>query len=297
MSRRSLSRRTFLQTVAIGAAGASVLGNAPEDPRPGTAPRALSSGLPSTQPPMLDVLDRSKLHFVDVAGVRTRYYEAGAGEPMLLLHGGGFGPGYSLDAWSMVLPLLARDFHVYALDRLGQGQTDNPMSLADYSFDGVYQHILAFMRLLDLRRAHLVGHSRGGLFAAHVALRESDLVRTLVLIDSSTLAGQDPPFYGNLPQVPGPSRESVRVEPEAQSFSWAHITDDFVGRLLENAQLPKTIEAQRTMAQGAAGPFNASLSEAREQAHEMIDATGFSMPTLIIWALNDVSAAIRSRSG
>jgi 2-hydroxy-6-oxonona-2,4-dienedioate hydrolase len=292
MSRRSTSRRTFLQTLAVGAATVPLLGNASSSAGSGQASYALAARQPAVQEPVRDGLDRAKLHFVDVDGVRTRYYEDGTGEPMLLLHGGGFGPGYSLDAWSLVLPLLSRDFHVYALDRLGQGQTDNPKTPADYSFEGVYQHIVGFMRLMGLRQVHVVGHSRGGLFAAHLALREPDLVRTLVLIDSSTLAGQDPPFYANLPQVPGPSRESVRVEPEAQSFSWAHITDDFVDRLVENAQLPKTIEAQRAIAQGVAAPFNASLTEAREQAHQMIDAAGFSMPTLIIWALNDVSAVI-----
>jgi 2-hydroxy-6-oxonona-2,4-dienedioate hydrolase len=292
MTRRSTTRRTFLQTLAAGAAAVPLMGNAPGYPGSQGAPRRIESSAPAGSQQPRDGLDRSKVHFIDLNGVRTRYYEDGSGEPMLLVHGGGFGPGYSLDAWSLVLPILSQHFHVYALDRLGQGQTENPLDPESYSFDGVYQHILSFMHAVNLRQVHFVGHSRGGLFAAHVALREPDLVKTLVLVDSSTLAGTDPPFYGNLPQVPGPSRESVRVEPEAQSFSWDHITDDWVDRLVENARLPKTIAAQQAMAGGRSGPFNASLTTAREDAHVMIAATGFAQPTLIIWALNDVSAFI-----
>src|SRR5262249_33530592 len=41
-----------------------------------------------------------KPKFVDVAGVRTRYYEAGAGEPMILVHGEGFSGHSSANVWS-----------------------------------------------------------------------------------------------------------------------------------------------------------------------------------------------------
>ena len=45
--------------------------------------------------------------FVDVNGVRTRYYEYGEGEPMVLVHGGGRGTTSSANNWSPVIPLLA----------------------------------------------------------------------------------------------------------------------------------------------------------------------------------------------
>jgi pimeloyl-ACP methyl ester carboxylesterase len=288
----TVNRREFLRAVGLGAAGATLLGQGAIGAPIAAAQANHESVRAASQGAIQDGLDPAKLHFVDVDGVRTRYYEDGSGEPMLLIHGGGFGPGYSLDAWSLAIPILARSFHVYAIDRLGQGQTDNPLTQEDYTFDGVQRHLLGFMRTVGLRQVHLVGHSRGGLFGAHVALKQPDLVKTLVLVDSSTLSGDDPPFYGTLRQVPGPSRESVRVEPEAQSYSWDHITDDWVTRLVENATMPKTLEAQRAVAQGLSGPFNASLRAAREEAHELLAAGGFSMPTLIIWAYNDVSAFI-----
>ena len=36
--------------------------------------------------------------------MRTRYYEDGQGEPLVLFHGGEFGSLYTLDSWSLNLP-------------------------------------------------------------------------------------------------------------------------------------------------------------------------------------------------
>jgi len=69
--------------------------------------------------------------FVDVGGVRTRYYEYGQGEPMILVHGGGRGTTSSANNWSPVIPLLARRFHVLAVDKSAAGMTGNPLDDRD----------------------------------------------------------------------------------------------------------------------------------------------------------------------
>ncbi len=74
-----------------------------------------------------------KPKFRNVDGIRTRYYEAGIGEPLVLIHGGSFGSYYSADHWSLNFDGLSKHFHVYAFDKLGQGYTDNPRSVvADF---------------------------------------------------------------------------------------------------------------------------------------------------------------------
>src|SRR5207244_1789665 len=100
--------------------------------------------------------------------------------------------------------------------------------------------------------------------------RSPELLKTVVIIDSQTIAGDDPPFYRNLPRLPGSARaETVRIEPDAQSFSRAHVTDSFVDRMLAIALLPKVAEAQQAMA--SYGPqFDDSLVEARARAHQEI---------------------------
>ena len=55
-----------------------------------------------------------KAKFVDVKGVKTRYYEAGQGEPMVLVHGEGWSGHSSANTWSKNIPGLAKRFHVFA---------------------------------------------------------------------------------------------------------------------------------------------------------------------------------------
>ena len=177
------------------------------------------------QEPVADGLDERNLRFTDVAGVRTRYYEGGSGEPLALFHGGQYGHLYSLDSWSLNLPGLERDFRVFAPDKLGQGYTEPPARAEDYTYEALYDHAAAFLEAMGAAPYHLVGHSRGGLLVADLALRAPHLVRKVVLVDSNTLAPTSPyappgVFYQSLPShaafhppsVTGPlTVESVRA--------------------------------------------------------------------------------------
>jgi 2-hydroxy-6-oxo-6-(2'-carboxyphenyl)-hexa-2,4-dienoate hydrolase len=233
--------------------------------------------------------------------VRTRYYEDGQGEPLVLVHGGQFGPGYSLDSWSLNLPVLARRFHVYALDRLGQGHTGNPRTDDDYTAEALYRHFRGFLDAAGVGPASFVGHSRGALPITRLALETPDRVRTLIIVSSNTLAPEDPSFpsgtfYAEIARrtPPGPpTRESVRLEPEGQAYSTAHITEDFTARLLEIALLPKTLEAAERMRVVGNTIWNPSLDRMRDEAIEQIEARGLPVPTLVVWGLNDVSAPLR----
>ena len=67
--------------------------------------------------------------FVDVDGIRTRYFDKGDGPVVVLFHGGHFGSNDAADCaedWGLNFDGLAKWFHVYAVDKIGQGQTDNP---------------------------------------------------------------------------------------------------------------------------------------------------------------------------
>ena len=77
----------------------------------------------------VDELDLSKIRWADVDSVRTRYYEAGQGEPLVLIHGGDFGFIDALDTSSLNLTELSNNFHVFAVDKFGQGHTDVPKGM------------------------------------------------------------------------------------------------------------------------------------------------------------------------
>lgn len=237
--------------------------------------------------------------FVSVDGIQTRYFEAGSGEPLVLVHGGQFGSNYSADSWGLNFDGLSQHFHVYALDKLGQGFTDNPKSDADYTMGAVIEHVYGFLRAVDIRQATLLGHSRGALPVARIAVDHPEMVEALIILDSNTLPAEDPStpkdFYKRLADgaPPVPNAEFARREPEANSFSKDHITPEFVEAILTIARLPKMSVARKKMAQSLETRFYADLRKWKYETLDHIKAGQLKAPTLIIWGLNDVSAPMK----
>jgi pimeloyl-ACP methyl ester carboxylesterase len=233
-------------------------------------------------------------------GVLTRYFAAGSGDALLLIHGGHYGYSDSLDMWSSQLAPLSSTFHVYAPDRLGQGATDNPVADEDYTFDAAYHHLLNWIASVGIRRAHVVGHSRGALFAAALAIDHPALVQTLTLVDTRTLAPLNPAWPMNAAYKDAvraataqrPDPDTVRVEPETNSYSSQHISEDFVQRLLELHRLPKTEHAQRKMEVLETSTFLPSIARRHADVLQHIDAHGLSVPVLVVWGVNDPTAQL-----
>lgn len=152
--------------------------------------------------------------YVDVDGIKTRYFEGGTGVAMVLVHGGPSGSAASSAMeWMPIFPSLARHFHVYAVDMLGMGLTDKPGTNEEYPMQATAEHLHRFMETLGIDQVHLVGHSRGALPGARVAIDHPETVKTLTLFDSNTLApGEDPPP----PATPGPR---IRSRPSSGGFS------------------------------------------------------------------------------
>jgi len=97
--------------------------------------------------------------YFDAGGVRLRYTDQGAGEPIVLVH------GFSnrLELWTTVgiVQDLARDHRVITFDLRGHGRSDKPHAPARYG----REMTLDIVRLLDhlgIARAHIVGYSLGG---------------------------------------------------------------------------------------------------------------------------------------
>ena len=129
-----------------------------------------------------------KAKFIDVKGVRTRYYEMGQGEPLVLLSGGDWTAVSSANMWSRNIPGLAKRFHVYAPDSLSNGMTGNPLNDNDYNILGLVEHVNQFIQTLRLGKVHLAGSTRSGGTAFYFAAMHPDMVRTLIIADSVTAA-------------------------------------------------------------------------------------------------------------
>jgi len=106
------------------------------------------------------------------------YREAGAGEPILLLHCSSGSSG----AWVPVMNHLSEDYRVLAPDLLGYGRSAPWSRDALLAPDG---ELGAIEALLDVagRSAHLVGHSYGGTVALNAARRFPRQFASLTLIE------------------------------------------------------------------------------------------------------------------
>jgi 2-hydroxy-6-oxo-6-(2'-aminophenyl)hexa-2,4-dienoate hydrolase len=125
--------------------------------------------------------------YVDAGGIRTHYLEAGQGEPVVLVHGGGAGAD-SYGNWRTVMPILAEHFHVVAVDMVGFGRTDKPAQAGFvYSQEARNRHLADFLDALALGPATLIGNSMGGATSIGVAVARPELVKRLVLMGSAGL--------------------------------------------------------------------------------------------------------------
>ena len=127
----------------------------------------------------------SAYQFVDVGGIRVRYARKGEAPPtVLLIHGF----GGDLDNWLFNIDALSQQSTVVALDLPGHGQSDR--TLPGRTLGELARFVIRFLDALEIRSAHLVGHSLGGAIAAQMALDHPDRVESLALIASAGLGDQ-----------------------------------------------------------------------------------------------------------
>ena len=114
--------------------------------------------------------------YLEAGGIRTYYETAGAGDPLVLLHGG----MCTAETFDGQTPALAAAYRVYVPERRGHGRT--PDVEGPITYDVMAADTIAFMEAAGISSPHLVGFSDGALVALLVALARPDLVGRLVLI-------------------------------------------------------------------------------------------------------------------
>lgn len=120
-----------------------------------------------------------------INGLSTNYITAGQGEPVLLLHGW----GSSIEPYRQLIDLLSKKYFVIALDMPGFGKTEEPKT--PFGVDEYVDFVLDFLKLFDLKKLSLVGHSFGGRVIIKMVNRELQFqVDKIVLIDSAGIKPQ-----------------------------------------------------------------------------------------------------------
>ncbi len=103
------------------------------------------------------------------------FREAGDGFPLILLHGNGESGAY----FEHQMGPFARQFHVYAPDTRGHGQT--PRGEAPFTIRQFADDLAEFMTERGIDKAHILGFSDGGNIALVFALKYPERVEKLIL--------------------------------------------------------------------------------------------------------------------
>lgn len=117
--------------------------------------------------------------YVDLDGAAAYYEQHGAGDPVVLLHGG----FCSNETWQAQAAALATRFRVHALERPGQGRSadrEGPIT-----FEGMVADTMGYLDHAGIDRAHLVGFSDGAITALMLGMQHPERVRSLVSISAN----------------------------------------------------------------------------------------------------------------
>lgn len=133
-------------------------------------------------------------HFTIIDGIKLHYTVHGKAEKdILLIHG----IAANIYCWRNLIPLLSKDYRVWAIDLKGFGQSDKPMK-SDYGLKAQAELVSSFIQQEIKKTVTLVGSSMGGAISLELALKYPEKVQKLILISpayDSNLVWLDPRKY------------------------------------------------------------------------------------------------------
>jgi len=232
-----------------------------------------------------------KSKFIEVNGIKARYYEAGEGEPMIMVHGGFTAGSSTANVFSRNIPSLAKHFHVYAVDRLGSGMSGNPTEDKQYSYQGDVDFVYAFIQTLKLGKVHLVGHSAGGAIVLYLAVEHPEVARTLTIL---AVGPENPPqpqtrLVNMLKKCPDQA-EYEGLKCRVYELAWlpTAFDDEYWAADVYMSNLPKSKEAREKIRAGV-GQSREDAAKFRDVMLERIKTEGMlQIPVLLVAGKNDV---------
>lgn len=244
---------------------------------------------------------------IDVNGVPTRYYDVGVGTPLVMLHGLGWRGESSGNTFVPLFPYLSQSYRLIVPDKLASGLTGNPPGVDQFTQEAQTEHMAAFVRKLDLGdEVFMLGQSRGGYLATQVALENQDIIKQLVVVNSASMAPDVGDLWDRRRKLFGDQGignktmdddrealiEAMRVQHEKLSYSYDHITSDFLEAKLYMEETEKSKETVRLWKAGGKDVYIASLERQKVETLQRLKDGELQMPVLISWGADDPSALL-----
>ncbi|MCC8025900.1 MAG: alpha/beta fold hydrolase [Clostridium sp.] len=186
-----------------------------------------------------------KRAYADIAEGQMHYRCGGRGEPVVMLHMS----GSSSDEFEKTGDLLSEKYRVYAPDLLAFGYSDKPPRT--YTLEEHAGTVAAFMDVLGIQNAYLVGNLVGANIAVHVAMLSPGRVKGMFL--SSFCYGADYREFQALGKLP-----VYQPIPEAEDGS--HLVE--MWKRTQRYQETTGVIAARTLCMHLAGQWSESLHAA-----------------------------------
>lgn len=161
-------------------------------------------------------------HEVEVNGVTLHYAVAGAGKPVVLLHGNG---GSHEDLAVMIAQLAEAGYQVFAPDSRGQGAN---APLEEYHYADMAEDTRQFIEAMGLEKPALYGWSDGGIIGLMLAAAHPEAL-ALLAVSGANLdpAGANPELVAEFAEAnerqPDPLVTLLLTEPHIEPAELARI--------------------------------------------------------------------------
>ncbi|KOS08331.1 hypothetical protein AM493_12115 [Flavobacterium akiainvivens] len=126
----------------------------------------------------LPAQSQSATGYAPVNGLELYYEIHGEGKPLVLIHGSYM----TIDGWEGLLPELAKNHKVIALEMQGHGHTAD--SNRPFSYTAMADDIAKTLQHLNIEKADVLGYSFGGSIAIELAIKHPEVVNRLIVVSS-----------------------------------------------------------------------------------------------------------------
>lgn len=195
-----------------------------------------------------------RVKFIDLGGIRTRFYESGEGAPVVFIHGG----GAASDTWSRNVGKVGEVCRTLAPDLIGHGFTDAGDFAGDTPHAVQIAHLFRFLDAQASGPATLVGSAFGALLAVLMYFEAPERVDKLALVGSGSVFDSverqakivTDSVSNQSRALENPTPETIRARNVGSNFNKNDTFEEIVLLQLTAFALPGRKETYRQMTDG-----------------------------------------------